>query len=124
MPLPSRLESGDAPQRGEEFAPGTALFGEDLPAGGGEPVVPSTTLTRSFNPPSVDPSTAFHSIQHRIQRRHVKPQYAARSVVNHTPRTDSLSEAKSTACGTRVALGKLESEALDRFGQRLTHPPL
>lgn len=82
MALPDWLETGNPLQCAEQFAPGASLAREDLASFGRESVVAALTLTGLLDPLAFDPATPFHPVQHRIQGGDVKPENAARAIVN------------------------------------------
>src|SRR5262245_51341647 len=78
---PERIQAGDAMERRQQLVPVRPLRREHLAAFGREPIIAAPALTCLLDPLAVDPPAAFHPIEHRIERRHVKPEDAARSIV-------------------------------------------
>src|SRR5262245_7712752 len=72
------LHSCDTGDGGDEGAPGPLVCGEHAAALRGQPVVPSTALSRLFDPPAIDPATLLEPVEQRIERRDVKLQIPVR----------------------------------------------
>src|SRR5713226_1955377 len=71
--LQSRMvEPREQVQRGDELPPGMPLFGQRFAARRRQTVIAAPPLSGLLHPLSFDQLLALHSVEHGIQRRHVK----------------------------------------------------
>src|ERR1043166_9785623 len=71
------LNSRDASNRLNEFAPAIALRRQHLASGRGQPVIPATALTGFFDPAATNPAAFFQAIEQWIKRCDIEPKRAA-----------------------------------------------
>src|SRR5918994_4128564 len=84
-------DASDAPQRQEELLPQAAPRRQDVPPFRADPVVPSPALARLLDPAPLDPASALHAVEGRVEGGRVEPQRPLR------PRLDELGDLVAVA---------------------------